>query len=221
VGGVRVVLGEVEAALRLHPAVAEAGVVALRAPAGGRRLVAYVTLGRSASQPAVAAADLRDFVRLQVPSSMWPTDVFILDAMPCAPNGRLSLPDLPDPATLTARQPDTFRPPTTEMERLVAEVWAQALSAGRVSVTHDFFDLGGDSLRAQRMIAELERRLRFHVPMNVAFRHSTVGRLARELERLKKLNMTEDDELQAVIDGLSDAEVRALLDAMTHQSQRS
>lgn len=138
--GVRVELGEVEAVLAAHPAVREAAAV-LR----DERLVAFVT-------PASDAVDrdaLEAWARDRLPRAAIPGRIVSVPTLPRNDRGKL------DRAAL--REPDrVFERPRTELEETVAEIFADLLGRGRVGATEDFFDLGGDSLLAVQLVAELE-----------------------------------------------------------------
>lgn len=107
------------------------------------------------------------------------------------------------------------RTPESETERVVARAWARVLELEFVGLDEDFFALGGDSLLAQRILIEVERELGITIPIRIAFANPTVGQLSEHIDRAKRIGMTEEDELAAIIDGLTDEEVHALLeDAM-------
>jgi len=107
------------------------------------------------------------------------------------------------------------RMPESETERVVAHAWARVLELERVGVDEDFFALGGDSLLAQRILVEIERELGISIPIRIAFANPTIAQLSEHIDRAKRIGMSEQEELAAIIDGLTDEEVHALLaDAM-------
>ncbi|MEN3357664.1 MAG: hypothetical protein V7637_1646 [Mycobacteriales bacterium] len=143
--GFRVEPGEIEIALRAHPAVAQAAVIAREDEPGARRLVAYVV--PADARAGSAAADLRAHLGATLPDYMVPAAFVTLDALPLSPNGKLDRKALPAPAAETAM---TTRhvPPRTPTEESVATIWAEVLHQERVGVLDDFFELGGDSIRS-------------------------------------------------------------------------
>jgi amino acid adenylation domain-containing protein len=171
--GYRVEPGEVEACLTRHPAVDQA-VVALSA-AGD--LTAYVI----PAGVAPGASQLRDFLRAELPDYMIPTAVVVLGEFPLTPNGKVDRAALPAPGTLRWAPP--AQAPRDELEGTIADVWAEVLGrpAGTISAREDFFDAGGHSLLAARVVARLERRLGRPVPLRLLFEAPTVAGLARSL----------------------------------------
>ena len=128
VRGVRVELGEVEAALAQHPAVREAVVAAREDNPGDRRLVAYVVAANGA---AAAAGELRGYLKERLPEYLVPAAFVALDALPLSPNGKIDRKALPAPS---ARPEDagSFVAPCGPVEETVARIWAEILGVERV-----------------------------------------------------------------------------------------
>ena len=175
--GVRIELGEVEAALAGCPGVQESAVLSREDALGERRLVAYVVPGRRA--PTVA--DLRRDLGARLPEALLPSVFVLLDAFPLTANGKLDRRALPAPG---AERPDlgqAYVAAATPAEEGLAAVWAEALGLDRVGVEDNFFVLGGDSIRAIRLRhLAAEKGLRF--PLHEVFRSQTVRALASALE---------------------------------------
>ncbi|GAA0398104.1 hypothetical protein GCM10009530_57220 [Microbispora corallina] len=169
--GYRVELGEVEAVLADLPGVAQAAAV-LR----GDRLVAYLT------GDVPADAELRSLLRERLPEYMIPARFVRLDRLPLKSHGKVDRAALPDPGAAAPFAED-YAEPGTDLERAVAEIWAEVLDVERVGALDDFFDSGGHSLLAMRVVARL-RKLVPDRPVTVMdlFRHRTVRELAQLLE---------------------------------------
>lgn len=203
-------LGKVAAALRNSTAVADAAVVAQATPAG-KRIRAYVTLSQDPrSKLSSIDKELREFLKLHLSTYMLPSEIIAIDALPIGPHGKLERKALPAVESLS-RQATAYRAPSTQTESVLVEMWAQLLKVDRVGVDDDFFDLGGDSLKAQRMIAQIEERLKVNVPTQVAFANTTVAQIAVYIDRRRQVVVTDEEELARMVDTLSDEEVRALL----------
>ncbi|MGR6915514.1 condensation domain-containing protein [[Actinomadura] parvosata] len=172
VRGFRVELGEVAAALRALPQVAEAYVQ----PVGDgleRRLAAWVT-------PAtVDAAQVRAALRERLPDYMVPAAIGVLEALPLTPNGKVDRAALPVPEA----GPAVRVPLATTGERLVGEVWAEVLGLAEVWADDDFFALGGHSFAATRVAGRLRERLGAAVPVRLLFEHPVLADLAAALPR--------------------------------------
>jgi amino acid adenylation domain-containing protein len=179
VRGFRIEPGEIEAALRRHPAVEEA-VVVPRGDGAERALAAWVVYSGAVSG-AVSPDELRAFLRETLPVYLVPASVALLDRLPLTPNGKV------DRRALARRAPEVrpaaaSAPPRTELERTLAAAWAELLGLERVGLDESFFDLGGHSLLLARLQRVLHERLDREVPLLALFEHPTVGALARYLE---------------------------------------
>jgi amino acid adenylation domain-containing protein len=189
VRGVRMELGEIEEALRAHPAVAQA-VAAVRdvrdnAP-GGRQLIAYLVpvaggpAGGLVGGP--SASELRRFLAERLPEAMIPAAFVPLAALPLTQNGKIDRRALPAPEAGRPRLDNAYAPPRTPAEKTLAAIWQDVLGHDRIGVDDNFFELGGSSL----LLVEIEERLReaFHreIPIVEMFRHPTIRSLAEALE---------------------------------------
>ncbi|MFI1917564.1 condensation domain-containing protein [Nocardia sp. NPDC020380] len=172
--GHRVEPGEAETVLRAHPTVGEAAVV-LDPSAHEPRLVAYVTQDGPLRPD---ADELTAFMRTRLPDYMIPSALAVLAELPRGLTGKLDERRLP--RILPVAEP-AWTPPRTELERVVAEVWAQVLER-EVGLGQNFFDLGGHSLALARARGLLERRLGVQLAMTDLFAAPTVEDLARLLE---------------------------------------
>jgi amino acid adenylation domain-containing protein len=150
--GFRVELGEVEAALAACPGVDAAAVLARREGGGELRLVAYV------APPAPSVTDLRAALERRLPAWMIPSAWVFLPALPLTPNGKVDRPALPAPAPERPALASAEVAPRDPVEQLLAEVWAEVLGLSRVGIRDDFFDLGGDSIRALQVVARCRKR---------------------------------------------------------------
>ncbi|HEX6367446.1 MAG TPA: amino acid adenylation domain-containing protein [Longimicrobium sp.] len=180
VRGVRVEPAEVEAALRRHPALAEAAVVARDDAGGARRLVAYfVARGGDGEAPDPAA--LRAFLRESLPEPVIPTAFVAMDTLPLTPNGKVDRRALPvvDGARAIARAP--YVPPRTPDEATLAAIWAEVLRVERVGVNDGFFDLGGHSLLATQVVSRVLDAFGVELPLRYMFERPTVAGLAETL----------------------------------------
>ncbi|MFJ7104007.1 amino acid adenylation domain-containing protein [Streptomyces albogriseolus] len=175
--GFRVEPGEIEAVLAAHPGVSRAAVVPRHAGSGALHLVAYtVPSGDAPASP----ADLRAHAAAHLPEHMVPAACVPVDALPLTANGKLDVPALPDP-DFTAAASGTR--PTTPEQALVCALFEDVLQLPRESVGVDagFFDLGGDSLLATRLLARLRHETGAEIPIAALFETPTPAALARRL----------------------------------------
>jgi thioesterase domain-containing protein/acyl carrier protein len=179
--GARVEPGEVESVVAAHPDVKHAVVIAREDAAGDARLVTYVV----ANTPATGSfADLRRFCSERLPDHMVPSIFVRMDALPLTTSGKVDRRALPSPERTRSDAVEGLRiEPRTSIETRLAAIWAETLEIGDVGVTDDFFDLGGDSLLAMRMIARVGEVYGRRLPVSILATASTIERLAGVLTR--------------------------------------
>ncbi len=171
VRGFRIELGEIEVSLAAHPEIREAVVVAQSEESGEKRLVAYLV----AETPPVAAK-LRSFLKNTLPDYMLPAAFVFLDALPLTPNGKIDRKALPTPE---GRQEDTgYHLPRDYFEQHLVELWETVLSVRPVGINDNFFDIGGHSLLAVRLVTEINNQFRKHLPISRLFEFPTIAGMA-------------------------------------------
>ena len=166
--GYRIEPGEVQAALAGLDGVEQAVVIAREDRPGDMRLVGYVT---GTADPAAARAALAE----RLPPYMVPAAIVVLEALPLTVNGKLDKRALPAP-----EYQDTghYRAPATLTEEILAGIYARVLGVERVGMDDSFFDLGGDSLSAMRLIAAVNTALDAGLSVRVVFEAPTIAQLA-------------------------------------------
>jgi glycopeptidolipid biosynthesis protein len=174
--GYRIELGEVQAALAGLAGVAQAVVIAREDRPGDKRLVGYVT---GTADP----AEIRTALAGRLPGYMVPAAVVVLAALPLTVNGKLDTRALPAPEYTEG---DGYRAPTTPVEEILAGIYAEVLGVERVGVDDSFFDLGGDSLSAMRLVAAIETRLDTGLSVPTVFEAPSVRSLSQQLGRRAK-----------------------------------
>ncbi|NUS45757.1 MAG: amino acid adenylation domain-containing protein [Mycobacteriaceae bacterium] len=175
--GLRIEFGEIEAALLAEPTVAQAICVARTAAHGGHQLVAYVV---AEAAGAVDTAALREALARALPDYMIPQATVVLDALPLGPNGKVDRSALPEPATDEDRP---RREPRTDAERTLAALFAELLGRpGRsIGIDDSFFELGGDSLVAARVVARVGAVTGTRIALRDLFEAPTIAGLADRL----------------------------------------
>ncbi|HEX6911655.1 MAG TPA: amino acid adenylation domain-containing protein, partial [Longimicrobium sp.] len=193
VRGFRVELGEIEAALLRHPAVARAAAVA-RGDDGSRTLAAYVVRAEGAE---LDVADVLRAAAEQLPPYMVPAAVEELDALPLNANGKVDRRALLERA-FAAPAPAAYEAPRTPTEALAAEVWAAVLGVERVGVHDGFFALGGHSLLGTQVAIRLGRALGVEVPLQALFEADTLAEFAAAVDALTRGGRQSADPIVAV-----------------------
>ncbi len=169
VRGYRIELGEVAAVLGEVQGVVQAVVVAREDRVGDRRLVGYVVGD-------VDVSVVRGLLGQRLPGYMVPAAVVVVGELPLTVNGKLDVRALPAPEFGDVER---YRAPSGVVEELLAGIYGQVLGLGRVGVDESFFDLGGDSLSAMRVVAAVNKVLGTQVSVRVLFEAPTVAGLAR------------------------------------------
>jgi amino acid adenylation domain-containing protein len=178
VRGHRIELGEVVAALRAVPGVADA-VVLPDGEAHERRLVGWLVPAADALDVATVRAALRD----SLPDYMVPVAFTVLDRLPLNRNGKVDRAALPRPSTTPAAE-WALVAPRTPTERAVAQVWAGVLGLEQVGVHDDFFALGGHSFAATRAVGRLREALSRDLPLRLLFERPVLADFAAALDAL-------------------------------------
>jgi natural product biosynthesis luciferase-like monooxygenase protein/amino acid adenylation domain-containing protein len=184
--GQRVELGEIEQALLRNPIVSQAVVAAREDHVGDQRLVAYVCLAEHSqvhgNSPQVASR-LRAALRRTLPDYMVPTSFVQLAQMPLSPNGKVDRRALPD-GSLTD-ETSAAAVATTRTEHAVVQVWRDVLHVRRAGIDDDFFEVGGHSLLAARLLGKLEQTFGVQLPLRLLFEAPTARQLATAIDALR------------------------------------
>ncbi|MFT3764371.1 MAG: amino acid adenylation domain-containing protein [Minicystis sp.] len=179
--GFRIELGEIEAVLGQLPGVRQAVVMARDFGAMDKRLVAYLVPADAAAPPALE--DLRATLRSRLPDYMVPSSFVVMDAFPLTPAGKVDRRALPAPQDAGTIEAAGLVMPRDEEEVRIAAIWRDVLGLPRVGVTDSFFDLGGHSMLAVRMMDELEKAFGQKIPLVALFESRTVEALAKLVRR--------------------------------------
>ncbi|WP_274506930.1 non-ribosomal peptide synthetase [Streptomyces murinus] len=184
--GFRIEPGEIEAVLTDHPDIAQAAVLVQEDQPGNTRLIAYVVTDTGTSPE-----DLREFARRRLPDYMVPSAFITLERLPLTANGKLDTAALPAPASVVPAEAGS-REPRTARERLLGELFAQALGVDRVGCDDDFFVLGGDSIVSIRLVS-LARSAGVGFAVRDVFEQRTVAGLAEVADELAPADADFDD----------------------------
>ncbi|WTL59449.1 amino acid adenylation domain-containing protein [Nocardia sp. NBC_01499] len=175
VRGFRIELGEIDAVLAAHDSIDFAVTVGHQLDSGTTILASYVL---AAPGTTVDTDELIALAERSLPAHMVPTTITVLDEIPLTPVGKLDRRALPAPRLQTKE----FRAPSGKLERLVADIFAELLDTGaEIGADDDFFELGGNSLIATKVVARIGAQLGARVPARTVFEAPTVAGLAARL----------------------------------------
>jgi amino acid adenylation domain-containing protein len=174
--GFRIELGEIETALSQHPEVLECAV-----QPQDEMLCAFVVF-RGQPPP---EAELTGFLESHLPPYMVPRIFVNLARLPVSPNGKLDRRALPMVEQRQRHPSSPYLAPQKHLEKVIAAVWKEVLKLEKVSLTDNFFDLGGHSLLLVQAYAQLNRQIDRDFPLVDLFAYPNVASLAAHLEGLE------------------------------------
>jgi amino acid adenylation domain-containing protein len=177
VRGHRIELGEVTAQLLSKPSIKEAVVTVRKISDLDKELVAYVV-----SDMEEDTSSLRKFLAGKVPDFEIPAFFIQLEALPLSANGKIDEKALPDPLIDGLRIRNEYVAPENETETTLVAVWEEVLNRKEISTTENFFELGGDSIKAIGLLHRVQKQFSVQVKVIDFFTRSTVKLLAEEID---------------------------------------
>ena len=176
--GYRVELGEIEETMKLFPGIANAAVTIRSDSKGVERLIGYFTTTEAGHT--LKEDGLKTFLRSKLPGYMVPSVFVQLVEMPMNTSLKIDRKALPKP-DFSSLSSGSYEAPKTPGEKLLAKLWEDLLGVEKVSVNDDFFELGGHSLAAVQMMTQVKQSTGVKLPLTALFQHSTVQKLAIQL----------------------------------------
>ncbi|MFV8318664.1 amino acid adenylation domain-containing protein [Mycobacterium sp. 23] len=184
--GFRIELGEIAAAISVDPSVGQTVVIAADLPHLGKSLVSYLTPA-DGDPGSVDVERIRTRVAAALPDYMNPAAYVVIDEIPITAHGKIDRNALPQPEITSEAE---FREPTTDTERTVAALFTELLGAAQAGLDDSFFDLGGHSLAATKLVAAIRARCGVDIGIRDVFESETVGRLAQLIDRSEPATAT-------------------------------
>lgn len=186
IGGARIELGEIEARLQQHPDIHDC-VVTVVQPSGAPSGTDDATVNRLAAyyvgEQTLAAQDLRNHVASALPEYMIPSYFIRLPKLPLTVNGKFDRAALPVPDSDRPDVSATYAEQRSGTEEQVTDIWKEALKLSKVGIHDDFFELGGKSLPAIRILMQIKRTFGVEVPVSSFFANPTIAQLAELIDR--------------------------------------
>lgn len=209
--GYRVDVGEIEKTLLAHPKLEDAGVVPWDRADGEKYLVAYVV---PRTDPGPTVDELRSFLGENLPDYMTPSSFMFMKCLPSA-NGKLDRKELPKPDGRRPALTQAYVEPTTEAERQLVQIWEEVLGVRPIGIHDNFFDLGGHSLAATRVVTRVLKKFQSDLPVKTLFDSPAVAEMALVIAEHggKHLDEKALQEILDELDSLSDEEAQKLAGA--------
>lgn len=179
--GFRIELGEIETRLLQDPTIDQAVVVAHAGTDGTQQLIAYCKAAEGAE---LVTEKIVSHLAETLPDYMIPSQILILERFPLTPNKKIDRNNLPDPAEVFRSRniPESTAGPANEVEENIRKVWEDVLGISPISLTDNFFDIGGHSLRAVQVQGQLRDTLNINVPITDLFRFPTIRAFAASVQ---------------------------------------
>ncbi|MEW6234625.1 MAG: amino acid adenylation domain-containing protein [Candidatus Omnitrophota bacterium] len=191
--GFRVELGEIESALTAHPAIREAAIVAGEEESGDTYITAYIVINNmeSDAQSTSHKNNWRNYLKEKLPDYMIPSFFIELDAMPLTTNGKIDRQALPLPARSREASNAVYTPPQTDLEKKLAALWMDVLNINPIGLHDNFFEIGGHSLKAVRLMHLIQREIECPLVLLDIFREPTIAGLVTIVQRQEKCRREE------------------------------
>ncbi|AFC30787.1 Linear gramicidin synthetase subunit C [Paenibacillus mucilaginosus 3016] len=172
--GFRIELSEIQSVLLAQDGIKEAAVILREDSPGDKRITAYVTTaaGRGADPD-----HLRMRLKEQLPPYMVPSAIVVMDRLPLTPSGKIDRRALPKPV-LTAAADEGHGEPRNEVEAALCRIWAELLVLDKVSIHHNYFEIGGDSIKTMMLISRA-KSAGMELTQKQVFQHQTIAELSR------------------------------------------
>jgi len=193
--GFRVDIVAVEVTLADHPQVSEAAVVARQTQTTDTRLIGYLV---PRGDPPPTATSLRGFMADRLPDYMVPSTFVVLNEIPRTATGKIDRRALPDPGQSRPHLATPYAAPRTPVETELARIWAEVLSMVPVGIYDNFFDLGGHSLGATRVVSQVLKKFQLEIPLRSLFESPTVAEMAAVITR-SQANKLDEAELNRIL----------------------
>ncbi|MDB9440359.1 amino acid adenylation domain-containing protein, partial [Sphaerospermopsis kisseleviana CS-549] len=212
--GFRVALGEIESLLVQHPDVICQVVMAREDQPGHKQLVAYVV----SDNPSLTQNELQSFLKQKLPNYMIPTAFVMMEGLPVTTNGKIDRRALPAPSQEINLS--NFVLPNTPTQKLIADIWSSVLGTTQLGIHNNFFDMGGNSLRAMQVMSLLTETLQIDLPLRYLFENPTVAELAAGFDSLltSQTNTITTSKLDLKAEAVLDASIQIRKDVIYNVS---
>ena len=177
--GFRIELGEIESVLLQISDIKESVVVIRKTDSDQKQLVAYVVIAKPDAQEDKTELKFKEELQQKLPDYMIPAFFVFIEALPLTPNGKIDHKALPEPVIRTI----SYVYPRNAVELSLAKIWEKLFGISPISVLDNFFDIGGDSLLAIRLFANIKQEFGITVPLHTIFQNRTVEQLAGVLRQ--------------------------------------
>jgi len=194
--GYRIELGEIESALYLHNDIDSAAVLARKGKGGDKELIAFVV-----SKVPITALEMKNHLKSMLPDFMVPRAYVLLDKLPITSHGKIDARALLESETPALAPSDNYVAPRNEIEKHLVEIWQDVLGIDRVGVEDNFFEIGGHSIKAVKVVSRIQRELNIRIDMAKLFHDPSIAELAIEVanQQWQKKEIVEEEVVDKIV----------------------
>jgi len=207
--GAKVELRQIEALLSEHPQIKQSVVIACNSPSGDKYLCAYIVRRFNS---AITVTDINNYLRMKLSDHMIPSAVVFLESLPLT-NGKVDRKLLPQPDNRRPELGTAYCMPRNEIEQCLVRIWEEILNVLPIGIHDNFFDLGGHSLAATRVVSRVVKQFQLEIPLQSFFQSPTIADMAAVVTEHQGKALDEQG-LAAMLDeleSLSDEDAAQLL----------
>lgn len=179
--GHRIELGEIEAALNALPGIKQSAVIVSNSLGNEDKLIAYLKSGEQLQDEKF----IHDALSKILPDILIPSKYIWIDDFPITPNGKIDKKNLPVPVYHRPDSAPLYKKPNTQLEKDIAKIWSEELQIESIGLDDDFFDMGGSSVLAQKVISLMRQHLSLDLSVSKIYIHPTISELSAILGEQK------------------------------------
>jgi amino acid adenylation domain-containing protein len=187
INGYRVEIGEIENVLNKHEDIHKCVINAIASETKEKILIAYYTSSKNLDESSIAA-----YLQEYLPHYMIPQYFIQMEAIPVTSNGKIDRAKLPIP-DVSVQETESLQLAETETEIALENIWKQILGREEIGMNQSFFEVGGDSLKALRVLIEIEKEFSVKLNLEKLFATPTIGFLSKEIDHEMWLSMEDEN----------------------------
>jgi acyl-CoA synthetase (AMP-forming)/AMP-acid ligase II/acyl carrier protein len=193
VRGYRIEPGEVENVLQKLPGIKQSVVVVRDGLLGVKQLVGFVVRSKNGETNGFSHQSIAEQLKRHLPEYMIPSRIIDVEHIPLTPNGKIDRGQLL--SCITEESPQEYIGPSSETEYLLEAIWKEVLGLEKISMNHNFFEIGGHSLIGIKIVSRVQKELGCKIGLWDVFTHPSIGQLSALIEQKAGLNASVDNEI--------------------------
>lgn len=184
--GYRIELDEIRKQLNSYPGVKQSAVNLLEMPDGDKNIAAYVAI-----EDNITISDIKEHISGKIPEYMVPSFIIKMDHIPINSNGKVDKSGLPSPLDGFNESQGEIIPPSNDIETRLFNIWSELLNTSNFGIKHSFFDLGGHSLKATRLVSAIHKTFKVKLELKQLFSNPTLEQQGKLIKTASKVDYAE------------------------------